>query len=215
MNTLTSPDVAAVLHHLQAAAEHSETHPTPWTLPNSFSASSAQDRADALQADYMPVSRSGCHLLYALARASRPEVIVEFGASYGLSTLHLAAAVADNGTGHVYTTEMSAVKIAALQESLRRSGLDDVVTILPGDALETLKTVDGPIGMILLDGWKDLCLPVLRMLEKDLKPGALVIADDTTFESMADYLAYVQEAENGYVSVPFPVEDGMEISCRV
>ena len=43
-------------------------------------------------------------------------------------------------------------------------------------------------------------------------PGALVAADDITHTTMADYLEYVRDPANGYVSVAFPVEDGMEIS---
>jgi predicted O-methyltransferase YrrM len=88
------------------------------------------------------------------------------------------------------------------------------VTILAGDALVTLAEVRGPIGLLLLDGWKDLCLPVLRLLEGRLAPAALIVADDTTFASMADYLAYVRDPAHGYVTIAFPVEDGMEISCR-
>ena len=74
------------------------------------------------------------------------------------------------------------------------------------------KLTDGPVGLVLLDGWKNLCLPVLRLLEPKLAPGALVVADDITFTSMADYLGYVRDPASGYVSVTFPVEDGMEIS---
>jgi hypothetical protein len=57
-------------------------------------------------------------------------------------------------------------------------------------------------------------VPVLKSLEGRLAPGALVVADDSTFPSMAGYLAYIRDPANGYVSVDFPVEDGMEISCR-
>jgi predicted O-methyltransferase YrrM len=80
--------------------------------------------------------------------------------------------------------------------------------------METLEAIPGPIGLVLLDGWKDLCLPVLRLLEPRLAPGALVVADDITLPSMAGYLDYVHDPASGYVSVAFPVEDGMEISCR-
>jgi predicted O-methyltransferase YrrM len=68
---------------------------------------------------------------------------------------------------------------------------------------------------VLLDGWKDLCLPVLRLLESRLAPGALVVADDTVLPGVAGYLDYVRDPANGYVSVAFPVDDGMDISCRV
>ncbi|WP_245777950.1 hypothetical protein [Lentzea xinjiangensis] len=67
---------------------------------------------------------------------------------------------------------------------------------------------------LLLGGWKELCLPVLRALEPRLTLGALVVVDDIDQDSMAGYLAYVRDPANGYVSVAFSVEDGMEISFR-
>ena len=162
---------------------------------------------------YMPISAQGGNLLYALIRASRPETVVEFGTSFGISTIYLAAAVADNGTGRVVTTESSESKIAAARENFREAGVADVVTVLAGDALETLGEVSGPIGVVLLDGWKDLYVPVLKMLEPKLVPGAIVVADDTQMASLKGYLEYVREPANGYVTVAFPVEDNMEISC--
>jgi len=39
------------------------------------------------------------------------------------------------------------------------------------------------------------------------------VADDINLPSLNDYLEYVRHPDSGYVSVPFPVEDGMEISC--
>jgi predicted O-methyltransferase YrrM len=138
---------------------------------------------------------------------------VEFGTSFGISTIHLAAAVTDNGAGRVVTTELSTAKVKAARANLEQAGVGAVVTVLAGDALETLAEVPGPIGLVLLDGWKDLCLPVLRLLEPRLAPGALVAGDDSSFPSMAGYLDYVRDPAHGYVSVSFPVEDGMEISC--
>jgi predicted O-methyltransferase YrrM len=85
--------------------------------------------------------------------------------------------------------------------------------VLAGDARQTLGGLPGPVGLVLLDGWKDLCLPVLRLLEPVLAPGALVAADDSSLASMSDYLGYVRNPASGYVTVSFPVEDGMEISC--
>ncbi|GAA1673572.1 class I SAM-dependent methyltransferase [Nonomuraea maheshkhaliensis] len=214
MNALTTPRTAAVLDRLFAAADREEADPAPWPLDIPIAEASARQRADALAGEYMPISRSAGRLLYALARHGRPETIVEFGTSYGISTIHLAAAVADNGAGHVWTTELSQVKVEAARQNLEQAGVAGHVTVLEGDALETLAGVPGPIGLLLLDGWKDLCLPVLRLLEDRLAPGALVAADDSSFASMAGYLDYVRDPANGYVTVEFPVEDGMEISCR-
>jgi predicted O-methyltransferase YrrM len=165
-----------------------------------------------LQDVYIPISAEAGALLYALTRAIRPRTVVEFGTSFGISTIYLAAAVTDNGTGHVVTTELSDKKIKAAQDNLAQAGVDAAVTILAGDARQTLAELPGPVELVLLDGWKDLCLPVLRLLEPKLAPGALVAADDNDHAGMAGYLAYVRDPANGYVSVSFPVDDGVEIS---
>ncbi|SNY64835.1 O-methyltransferase [Paractinoplanes atraurantiacus] len=179
------------------------------------SGASAQQRADALASAYMPVSTQGGRLLYSLARSARPQTIVEFGTSYGISTLYLAAAVLDNGAGRVVTTELSAAKVAAARANLAEAGVAPLVDVLAGDARQTLSTIDERIGLVLLDGWKDLYLPVLRLLEPRLAPGALVIGDDSSFATVQPYLDYVRDPANGYLSVNFPVEDGMELSCRI
>ncbi|WP_328320356.1 class I SAM-dependent methyltransferase [Kribbella sp. NBC_00382] len=213
-NTLQSPAVQKVLDRLFEDAKRDDEVRSPGGDGFSYESASAQERADALADIYMPISAAGGALLYSLIRAARPTTVVEFGTSYGISTIYLAAAVADNGTGQVLTTELSETKIAAAQANLKEAGVAEPVTILPGDALATLADVPGPIGLLLLDGWKDLCLPVLRLLEDRLAPGALVVADDSSFPSMSDYLAYIRNPANGYITTSFPVEDGMEISCR-
>jgi predicted O-methyltransferase YrrM len=214
-NTLASPRLTAVLDRLFAASAAQENDQMPAPPPGraSWAEGSAAERADLLQDAYIPISADAGKLLYALIRASRPETVVEFGTSFAISTIYLAAAVTDNGTGHVLTTELSSKKVAAAGANLREAGVEAAVTILAGDALETLADVPGPVGLVLLDGWKDLCLPVLRLLEPRLAPGALVAADDITNPGMTDYLDYIRDPANGYVTVAFPVEDGMEISC--
>jgi predicted O-methyltransferase YrrM len=212
-NTLRTPQVKAVLDRLFAAAAQDDETPR-WQKPDlSWESASAQERADASEASYMPISREGGDLLYILVRAKRPKTVIEFGTSYGISTIHLAAAVADNGTGCVVSTELSTVKVLAARANLEDAHLADHVTILRGDARTTLNEITCAIDFVLLDGWKELCLPVLQLLEPRLATGALVVADDINLPSMSGYLDYVRDPADGYVSVSFPIEDGMEISC--
>lgn len=165
---------------------------------------------------YMPVTPVAGRLLYSLVRATRPATIVEFGMSFGISAIHLASAVRDNGSGRVVTTELSATKIVAAKANFAETGLDDLITVLDGDATATLAELDGAVDFVLLDGWKELYLPVLTVLERRLSPGALVVADNTNMDGLAPYLDYVRAPENGYVSVNFAARDSdsMEISCR-
>jgi predicted O-methyltransferase YrrM len=178
--------------------------------------SSAQERADALSEFYLPVTPEAGRLLYALVRASRAMTVVEFGMSLGISAIHLASAVRDNGAGRVVTTELSADKVATATRNFADAGLDDVITVLQGDALQTLSSVEGPVAFVLLDGWKDLYIQVLELLEPRLAPGALVVADNTSMPALQPYLDYVRNPANGYVGVSFPARgsDSMEISCR-
>ncbi|MDT7731870.1 MAG: hypothetical protein QOK45_2123 [Mycobacterium sp.] len=177
---------------------------------------SAQERADALSDFYLPVTPEAGRLLYALVRATRPSTVVEFGMSLGISAIHLASAMRDNGSGRVVTTELSAAKVAAAKKTFAETGLDDLITVLEGDALTTLAVVDTPVEFVLLDGWKELYLPVTKLLEPRLTAGALIIADNTSMDDTRPYLDHVRDPANGYVSVHFPVRDvdSMEISCR-
>ncbi|OKI33019.1 methyltransferase [Streptomyces sp. TSRI0281] len=200
----------------EAAARDDDTAARLWgAQPHDRESLTAQELADTAQEIYMPVSADGGKLLYNLIRAVKPAVVVEFGTSYGISTLHLAAAVRDNGTGRVITTEMSRAKAASARDTFAATGLDDVITVLEGNALQTLAALRQPVDFLFLDGWKDLCLPVLRLLEPHIAPGTLVVADDVDLPDLGPYLDHVRDTVNGYHSVTFPVEDGLEISCRL
>jgi predicted O-methyltransferase YrrM len=181
-----------------------------------LASASAQERADALSNFYLPVTPEAGRLLYALVRATRPGTVVEFGMSLGISAIHLAAAVRDNGSGRVVTTELSAAKVAKAKKTFAETGLDDVITVRQGDALTTLADVDGPFEFVLLDGWKELYKPVIKLVEPRLTPGALIVADNTSMDDTKPYLDYVRDPGNGYVSVNFLARDSdsMEISCR-
>jgi predicted O-methyltransferase YrrM len=211
--TLTDPRVEAALDGLFRASEHDEISIA--AAGERMAVLTPRERADAAAHIYMPVPRAGGVLLYQLVRAIRPTTVVEFGMSFGISTLHLAAAVRDNGAGEVITTEMSPEKISAARGIFENTGLGDIVTILEGDARETLATVERTPDLVFLDGWPELCLPVLKVLEPRLRPGTLVIADDVPFAGLAEYLAYVRDPANGYLNMRCPLDDGIEISCRV
>jgi predicted O-methyltransferase YrrM len=215
--TLSDPRVATALDRMFAEAKDQipRLREQLGDLSPLFSGS-AQERADALSAVYMPVTPEAGRLLYLLVRATRPATIVEFGMSLGISAIHLASAVRDNGHGRVVTTELSAVKIAAAKQNFVETGLDDLITVLAGDAATTLAGLEGPVDFVLLDGWKELYLPVFTLLEPHLSPGTLIVADNTNMDDTKPYLDYVRSPANGYVSVNFLARDtdSMEISCR-
>jgi predicted O-methyltransferase YrrM len=217
--TLQDRRVAAALDRMytESREQMSQLRNMPNMREAMSTARTARERADTMSTFYIPVTPEAGRLLYSLVRATRPATIVEFGMSFGISALHLASAVRDNGSGRVVTTELSADKIAAAKHTFVETGLDDLITILDGDALSTLADLSGPVGFVLLDGWKELYLPVIKLLEPHLPPGALVVADNTEMADAQPYLDYVRNTENGYVSFNFAAResDSMEISCHV
>jgi predicted O-methyltransferase YrrM len=174
-------------------------------------------RAAVLDEAFIPVSPDAGRLLYALARGSTSGTIVEFGTSFGISTIYLAAAARDRGAGRVITTEIHTGKARRAGQYIADAGLSDLVDLRVGDALETLKGLPADVSMVFLDGWKNLYLPVLQLLEPALAPGALVLGDDLDLfpAALASYLDYVRDPSNGYISVMLPVGDAMELSTRL
>ncbi|MER8804553.1 O-methyltransferase [Mesorhizobium sp. M0701] len=161
---------------------------------------------------WLPVSRETGTLLYMLARGSGARTIVEFGTSFGISTLHLAAALRDNGGGRLITSEFEPSKVARARSNLTAGGLIDMVEIREGDALQTL-SVDLPesVDLLLLDGAKALYPEILSLVESRLRPGAFVVADNA--DLCPEYLERVRSTGSGYMSTPFG--EDVELSMRL
>jgi predicted O-methyltransferase YrrM len=213
MTTLDQSPVRDLLSGLYAEANEADAkvaaEEEAMSRVNEQTSSSIRDRA------FMAVAPEVGRLIYLLVRSRRPARVVEFGTSFGLSTIHIAAALRDNGCGRIITTEQSAEKASRAGQHLAKAGLSDLVEVRQGDAFATLKGIEG-IDLLLLDGWKPLYLPLLRQLEPALSPSCLVIADDviSLAGDLKPYLQYVRDVANGYVSSEIPLDDGLELSIR-
>ena len=108
---------------------------------------------------------------YNIARAISAKRIVEFGTSFGYSTIYLAAAIKDNGGGVVIGSEFVDEKVTRALANLKAAELDQYTDIRPGDAMQSLADPGGDIDMILIDGSKDLYIPVLKLLFPFLRKG--------------------------------------------
>jgi predicted O-methyltransferase YrrM len=218
MSTLTTEPVASLLRHLFAESEASDAR-----LRDMRSGISSNQTAQMLNTPeyrrlyssmkdfYLAVSPETARTLYMLSRSIRARSIVEFGTSFGISTIYLAAALRDNGGGHLIGTEFEHAKVEQARANLSAAGLSDLVDVREGDALETLaRNLPESIDLVLLDGAKPLYNPVLSLLEGRLRSGALIIADNTNYTT--DYLERIRAADSGYISAP--LGDDVELSMR-
>jgi predicted O-methyltransferase YrrM len=177
---------------------------------------------DFVRDKFVALDPEKCSLCYLLCRSIRAKRIVEFGTSFGVSTIYLAAAARDNvrdfgGDGAVIGTEIEPTKAAVANANLAEAGLDAFVDIRVGDARETLKDVGGPVDFLLLDSWIPLVRPIIEVMAPQLRTGAIALCDNVErYESeYADYIAFVRDPKNGFRSVLLSHEGGLEISVKL
>lgn len=230
MNTLSSGLVAQVLDGLHREAEATDREAMSALAEVMDGPAEAVDKmvADMLaeeRADYRAVYRSYAdnflaispgygRFLYMIARARNATRIVEFGTSMGVSTLYLAAALRDNGGGKLIGSELEPAKVARARANLGAAGLADLVEIREGDAIETLEDPGGEVDLLLIDGAFALYLPVLRLVEPWLGTGAVILGENAF---APEYLAYVRDPANGYLSQSLPLDEGRgnEFTVRI
>ncbi len=148
-------------------------------------------KPEDLKDAYIAISRGQGHFLYNLLIEKDARHIVEFGTSFGISTMYLGAAAKVTG-GKVITSELLAKKCKVAQQNFDKANLQDWIEIREGDALETLRDIPDGIDFLLLDGWNDLYLPLLKILEPKFKKGTLIYTDNASFSSAKPLLNYIK-----------------------
>jgi predicted O-methyltransferase YrrM len=165
------------------------------------------------------LDRDKADFCYQLCRATDARRIVEIGTSFGVSTLYLAAAVRDNvraagGNGVVIGTEYEPDKASAARAHFAEAGLSDYIELREGDLRETLKEIDGPVDFLLVDIWIGMARPALELVTPHLRPGAIVVCDNTEKyrNEYADYFACLEQS--GFRTMTLPFDGGLELSVR-
>jgi predicted O-methyltransferase YrrM len=222
MDSLSTGRVAQTLQRLFKEAEQADRalmeqfasgEMTEQGLGEVVAAHVAEERRDVRSfyygyvGNFLNVAAEYGRFLYQCARARRAARIVEFGTSMGISTIYLAAALRDMGGGHLISTELEPSKAARASANLEAAGLADLVDIRVGDARETLVDVGCDVDLVLLDGAFSLYLPVLKLLEPRLKAGTPILGENA-FDHDNEYLAYVRDPANGYLSQSIPISAG-------
>ena len=199
-SSLNDPQVTEILDALYADAAKSDALTRNTVRGSDAAGKTEADFYKAARKSYMAVGRDFGNLLYSLARSTKAKTVVEFGTSFGISTIFLASAIRDNGSGKVITTEFEPEKAEQAKRNLAAAGLEQWVEFRVGDALKTLSDPPRAIDMIFLDGAKSLYFGVLKLLEPQLRSGGIVASDNTDHAGMAAFLDYIRDCRNGYTS---------------
>lgn len=189
-----------VLQRLHAEADKSDTALRAQFKPEKLQESMQNPRAfyHEMRQQYLAIDEAFGKFLSMCARMMRAETVIEFGTSFGISTIYLAQALKDNGKGRVITTEYEAGKVVVAQKNIDEAGLRDFVEIRQGDALETLKDLKGTIDLVFLDGAKNLYVPLLQLLEPRFRKGTFIASDNSRMST--EFVAYLRQPGSGYLS---------------
>jgi predicted O-methyltransferase YrrM len=141
--------------------------------------------------------------------------------SHAASADNSRAASGDNsraasGDGVVIGTEYEPEKARAARAHFAQAGLSDFIELREGDLRETLRQIDGPVDFMLVDIWIPMARPALELVAPHLRPGAIVICDNTQQhrDAYAEYFAFLEDPANGFRTMTLPFDGGLELSVR-
>ncbi len=159
-------------------------------------------------------------LLYVLVRATRSRRILELGTATGYSAIFLARACQiDNGT--ILTLENDRAMAARARENIQRAGLESNVEVRVVDALTAISTIKADFDFIFIDIEKEDYIRALPHIERSLKKGGLLVADNVGFKDADAFNRAIAENPGwrpvllfAFLPLHSPQHDGLCIALR-
>ncbi|KAH8819835.1 S-adenosyl-L-methionine-dependent methyltransferase [Xylogone sp. PMI_703] len=221
----TSPNPVVAPPHIHTLLDrlHQESLVQEASLGSYLSGSADFD--SMMRDKFIALDQDKCQFVYQLARATGARNIAEIGTSFGVSTIYLALAVGGNleklgGSGVVIGTEYEKSKAERARQHWKEAG-DELVTryidLREGDLHDTLKDNIPVLDLVLLDIWAPVALPALKLLEPRMKPGAVVIIDNTisSAERYTELLMHLRSPGSGYTNLTIPYSNGLEMCLKL
>jgi caffeoyl-CoA O-methyltransferase len=160
-------------------ASHRST--TPATAPGGR-APTAQDESEkriletALQVPrWANVPMPDARMLRVLAESIGAKQVVELGTSTGFSGLWICDALRKTG-GRLITFEIDTERARIARDRFKLAGVDDIVTVIEGDAHQNIRKLSAPIDLVFIDAEKDGYPDYLEKLLPLVRPGGLILA---------------------------------------
>ena len=123
----------------------------------------------------MNVPMEDGRILRLLTEAAGAKHVVEIGTSNGYSGIWFCLALRTTG-GKLTTHDIDEGRASLARENFKRAGVDNLVTLVMGDAHETIKNINEPIDVLFLDADKEGYTDYLNKLLPLVRPGGLILA---------------------------------------
>lgn len=152
-----------------------------------------------------------------LLKAIKARRVLEVGTSAGFSTLWLADAVGKNGK--IITIEMDPQKIERARKNFKQAGVDKLIEIKQGVALDVLRKLKGKFDFVLLDADKENIIKYFDLVLPMVRAGGIIAADNMLLPPhyrpmMEKYSRHVRSNPR-VQSVTVPIGMGEEITIKL
>ncbi len=172
-------------------------------------------RLEKTAREYTNIAPENGQFLAILIRSIRAQNVLEIGTSNGYSAIYLAAALKETG-GKLITLEFDPARAAEAEAHLQEVGLNDIVDVRIGNALDEIPMCDATFDLVFLDAEKNEYRRYLELALPNIRPGGLIVADDTVTmrHEMPDYVEFVFNTPQLH-SVDIPLDDGIILSYKI
>ena len=160
---------------------------------------------------YLSITEEQGLFLVDLIKKNNLKNIVEFGTSFGISTLFLAQGALET-KGRIITTELIASKAEKAMENFKKAEVSNIIDVRIGDAMQTLQNHKAPIDLLFLDGWKDLYQPLFNMLESNFHTNTIIYVDNA---NMTESRAFLKEVGRNDKYTLESIFDGKVVLIRI
>src|SRR5262245_6937970 len=164
----------------------------------------------------LSVSEEDGRFMRVLIAANGSKRALEIGSAYGYSAIWNGLGLRQTG-GHLTTIEYDAARAQAAADNIRRAGLTDTVTVVPGDAFKEVPRVTGTFDFVLLDAWKPAYKRFFDLVVPRLAPRGLFLAHNVVNKQseMRDFLSTISDGVDRATSIVRPGGEGMSVTVRL
>src|SRR6185369_10356330 len=170
----------------------------------------------AADTDLLAVSEEDGRFLRVMVASSGATRALEIGGANGYSRIWIALGLRQTG-GHLTTIEYDPARARAAADNIRRAGLADIVTVVPGDAFQEIPRVSGEFDFVFLDAWKRDYKRFFDMVFPRLRPRGLFLAHNVVNKQseMPDFLNVIQNNPAVMTTIVRPSGEGMSVSVKL
>jgi predicted O-methyltransferase YrrM len=164
----------------------------------------------------LSISEEDGRFLRVMAASSGARRALEIGGAFGYSAIWIGLGLRHTG-GHLTSIEYDPARARTAAANVRKAGLSDVVTVVPGDAFAALPRIDGEFDFVFLDAWKRDYKRFFDVLLPRLRPRALFLAHNVVNKQaeMRDFLDAIEKNPKLFTTIVNPSSEGISVSYKL